>query len=58
MSTKNINPDEPRESSTEAAEPEATTLPEEVLSEEELRDLAGGVTVSFPFIVNMNSTIF
>jgi hypothetical protein len=46
MSTKHINPDDPRTRSTEAAEPGATSLLEGVLSEEELQDVAGGTTGS------------
>jgi hypothetical protein len=55
MSTKHINPDDPRTRSTEAAEPGGTSLLlEGVLSEEELQDVAGGVMASLP----MNSDFF
>jgi hypothetical protein len=60
MSTKHINPDDPRTRSTEAAEPGATSLLEGVLSEEELQDVVAGVAgpITWSLSINNNSDIF
>jgi hypothetical protein len=52
MSIEHINSDDPGARGTEAAEPEATPLPDGVLSEEELQDLAGGAMTDFANFTN------